>query len=545
MFAGHARSYQYITRLRLANRMFDEIAVLPQCSTFMRLASLILALSAFASCALAQNGTNNLRPVTLQESIKLAVENNLDLQVERINPQISLYRLNAAYGDYDPTFGTRASRLHNESGSSLFAPGFELPGTVSDADNINSSLSGLTPWGMTYNLSGNATDQYGTSGDRNNPLVTLPFESTTARVLAEIRQPLLKNFFIDSTRLNIRVSKNRLKYSEQQLRQRLMQIVTQTEQNYYSLIASREYVKVQQKAVELASRLLEENRKRVEVGAMAPLDEKQAEAQASSSRADLLEAQNLLAISEHALKNLVTDKYSEWADTELVASEPLEAPRRILNRQDSWSRGLTMRPDLIQSKLDVERAGLQLKFAKNQLLPQVDVFGTVGYIGNANENSALQTGGEFSDAFGNLTTRENPFYSYGGQLTVPLLNTGARNDYRASKAQERQAVLLVKRLEQQVLVEIDDAIRQAQSSFERVAARRAARQYAEAALEAEQKKLESGKSTSFQVLRLQRDLTQAASDELRALTEYNRSLATLSLSEGTTLARHNIDVQVK
>ena len=121
----------------------------------------------------------------------------------------------------------------------------------------------------------------------------------------------------------------------------------------------------------------------------------------------------------------------------------------------------------------------------------------------------------------------------------------ARSSYRASKTEYAVRQLALKKLEQDIMVEIDNAIKLAQANYERVGATRKAREYAEAALAAEQKKLESGKSTSFFVLQLQRDLTAARSDEIQALVQYKRSLALLAQSEGATFERHQIDLEVK
>lgn len=126
---------------------------------------------------------------------------------------------------------------------------------------------------------------------------------------------------------------------------------------------------------------------------------------------------------------------------------------------------------------------------------------------------------------------------------MPLTQTSARNTLRTAKATKEQIGLQLKQLEQQVLILIENAIASATTSFQRVGATREARIYAEAALEAEQKKLQSGKSTSFEVLRLQRDLTTARSAEIRAVADYNIALAQVALNEGTTLERRNVSLQ--
>jgi outer membrane protein TolC len=138
-----------------------------------------------------------------------------------------------------------------------------------------------------------------------------------------------------------------------------------------------------------------------------------------------------------------------------------------------------------------------------------------------------------------------PFYSYGGQLIFPIGNTGARATYRKSKLTMEQYVLTLKKLEQTIMITIDNDITQAKSSYQQVAATRAAREYAADALDAEQKKLESGKSTTYTVLQMQRDLTTARGNEIQALDNYNKALSQLSLDEGSTLQRLSINIEVK
>jgi len=503
----------------------------------------IFGLASLSLVALAAGKAGGEEPMTralsLDDCIQMAVQHNLEVQIERYNPALALFGLKGAYGAYEPTLGLSGQHDYSKSGESLFQGTFIVPGQKTDTDTLNGSLGGLLPWGMQYDISAAASDTDGVRYifDTNSmTTVGLPYSTSRGSVALGVTQPLLKNFWIDSTRLTIRVAKNRLKYSELGLKLRIMSTVTTVEQAYYDVIALREYVKVQEKAVELATRLVEENKKRVEVGAMAPLDEKQAEAQAAASQADLISARNALAVQGHLLKKLITDQYSEWADIVPEPSGTLESPLQLFDRQDSWSKGLTQRPEMLQAKLDLERAGIQLKYDYNQLFPQLDLKVGGGYSGSTPE---------FSGVLGDIEQRDQPFYYFGGQFSFPLGNATARNSHKASKAARQQFVLAVKMMERDIMVQIDDAIRQAQSNYERAAATRKAREYAEAALDAEQKKLENGKSTTYTVLQMQRDLTAARGNELQALDNYNKALSQLSLAEGSTLERLGIDVEVK
>ena len=177
-----------------------------------------------------------------------------------------------------------------------------------------------------------------------------------------------------------------------------------------------------------------------------------------------------------------------------------------------------------------------MKYSRNQLYPQLDVFGSYGING---------AGDHYTDAVSDLSAADRPFYSAGARISLPLGNISARNNFRSSKAAQTQAVLTVKRLEQSIMIQIDTAVKQAKSNFERVDATKKARQFAEDALDAETRKLLAGKSTGFEVLRLQRDLTTARGNEIQALATYNRALSQLSLFEGSTLQRRGIDLTVK
>jgi outer membrane protein TolC len=422
---------------------------------------------------------------------------------------------------------------HTETGPTFSPVNGVVAGSKTDDNQANGVLSGLMPWGLNYSLQANTINSFGNTGVGSN---IFNFDNGRAQVFAQATQPLLKNFWIDSTRLNIRISKNRLKYSQLALASQLMVTVTAVEKAYYDLIYSRQNVEVQRKAVELAKRLVMENEKKLEVGALAPLDLASARAQAAQNEAAVFAALSQLGTQERVLKSLISDDYAAWADLVLVPSGTLTATHQILNRQDSWNKGLTQRPDLLQAKLDVEKQGIQLKYDRNQLFPELDFVGTYGYNG---------TGTNFISAWNEVTDRTQPAYTYGGQLTFPLANIGARNAYKSDKVTLQQLLLTLKRQEQAIMIQIDNDIGTIQADYDQVLATRAQRQYEEQALDAEQKKLENGKSTTYTVLQVQRDLTNARGAEIQALDTFNKDLSQLSLDEGSTLERLGINLQAQ
>jgi outer membrane protein TolC len=252
------------------------------------------------------------------------------------------------------------------------------------------------------------------------------------------------------------------------------------------------------------------------------------------ARANLFAAERDVLLREYILNRLITDNFEKWQDTRLEPAEKLLAIPETFDRGEAWINALEKRPDYASVKLQLERQGIQVKLRKNQLYPSLDLVGSYG-------RSGLDTlfGGSISD----IERADNPTHTYGVVLSVPLFNQLERNRYRSAKEVENQLELEIKRIHQEILAGVDDAMTQAQSAFEQIPARRQAKTYAEQALDAEQKKYENGKSTSFFVLEFQRDLTSARAEEIRSLADYNRSLAEFYFSEGTILERNNILIE--
>ena len=500
----------------------------------MKKTGAILFLVASLSGLSAQTNSPAARPLSLQDCFAEALKHNLDVQIEQTAPEISLYNLQGAYSGYDPQFVFGGTHSYNDSGAYFQSGQLVLP-TVDNQNSFNSGFTGNTPWGMNYDLSGNISEQHISKTFSTNFLTG---DSSSGSVGLTATQPLLENFWIDNNRLTILVAKNRLKFSEQALRGQIITTVTAVELAYYELIFARENVKVEQEALVLAQTQLDDDKRRMAVGTVAERGGtiEQDEAQVAQSQASLITAQYTLSLDQNILKNLLTDNYPQWHDVEIEPTVALAAERQLFDVQDSWSKGMTGRPDLVQARLNVEQQGIQLKFYRNQLFPEVDLIGSYGFNGS---------GSEYRDSFNQMGDASRPYYSYGGQLTIPLGNVGPRNQLKAGKAAEKQLLLQLKQLEQNVMVQIDNAVKAAESAWESADATRQQRIYAEAALKAEQGKYAVGKSTTFIVLQLQTALTTARSQEIRALANYNQALANLAAAEGSTLQRRNLDVAAK
>jgi outer membrane protein TolC len=532
----------------------------------MRLFRIFLALVGASTTLLAQTNAPEPRKMSLEDCIEIALQHNFDIQIKKYSPQFARYILGIDYGSYDPLLAASGEHDFAQSPGGIDQQGRPFGGTETDRNLVSAGLQGLLPWGMTYNLGGNVSDAYGTrpavvtvpNGIATNSLVFLnnpgvtnifltqaftniavrtPFEQVSGQVgVFQVRQPLLKNFWIDNVRFQILFDKRTLKISEEDLRFQIMVSLTAVETAYYNLVAAQENVKVQQQALQLAEELLAENKKRVEVGVLAPLDEKQAESQVAGSRADLLNALGTEDTQQRVLKALLSDDYSQWMKVTFQPTAALVAVPQRYELQESWRRGLRLRPDLIEQRLRVDQQNIRVRLQRNQLFPELDLFGAGGW--NASSSG-------FNTALDQLGGRDNPFWTVGGSMTFPLGNRGARNSYKLAKETKEQMDLQLKQIEQNAMILIENDIAVVYTDYAKASATREAKIYAEAALEAAQKKLESGKSTSFEVLQLQKNLTQARSDEIKALSDYNNAQAQEALDEGGTLERRRIRIDVK
>jgi outer membrane protein TolC len=494
------------------------------CTTTIAGVLLVLAFSAGAQAPAVTNWS-----VTLDECLHLALRNNLSVQIERRGPVAARLALEGARGAYDPSlvFSNRVGYLDNPGRIDSFT-GFTSGASRNRTESYSPGIKGLLPWGATYDLSATFYRDTGTSYAsgpqyRDNLGLTLT-------------QPLLRNGPIDSARHVLQLAKKDLKISELVFLARVHHIVAETQMAYYELSYASGNIRVFQASLELAEQFLDETRKKVEVGALAPLEEKLAQSQAATRRAELIAAQRDLEAKENVLKNLLTADFAALSSARLRPADALVALPEPLELQPIWERGLARRPELLQGRLDLERQELSLRYFKNQRLPQLDLAGTYGYSG---------LGGNLGNSLDDLTHARHPFYSYALVFSYPIGNRAAKADHEAIKVAREKSLLQLKKLEQDVLVEIDDAVKLARADFERVDATRKARQFAEAALEAEQKKLEAGKSTGFVVLQLQRDLATARSSEMRAAADYQKALARVALGEGTVLERNKLAIEIK
>jgi len=187
-------------------------------------------MAAMTPAVWAQAKASSVQPISLLDCVQAALEHNLDLQIERYNPRFRQLEIEGNYGPWDPRFTISGRHDYSRSGGGFSEiTGTNTPPIINDQDSFSSSLGGVLPWGLNYSL-------YGNVGERQFNF--FPFDQSGGKVGVDLTQPLLKNFWIDETRLRIAVSKIALRQSELGLRLRMMEIVTAVEKAYYDLIPS-------------------------------------------------------------------------------------------------------------------------------------------------------------------------------------------------------------------------------------------------------------------------------------------------------------------
>ena len=485
-------------------------------------------------CCTAQAGTAHF--LTLQQAIDAALMNNRAIQIERINPQIARMTLRAAWGYYDPLL-IGDGRKENLSESGAFDPlnpGLDR-GFTSESEDVKGTLTGFLPSGLTYSLQSRYVHS---EGSRD----LLNFDSYRFDAGILLQQPLLKNFWIDLPRYTIRVSKRNVQISEAGVRFVAMDVVNQVQQGYYDLVAAWENLRVQHDLLTAREQFLRGIERQVELGTLTVLEQRVAASEHASVQTTLIQASNTLALAANNLKTLMGVTGTNWTQDFYLPVDRLTALSESFDLPASWQRGLARRPDLLQLVKGLENAQLAVKFRRNQLFPSLDIVGAYGRRGG-NSVSAfppVQPEASFSDAFDQVSRGDAPNDMIGLVLSFPLTRTTERANYRATKELRQQAELMVKQREELVLREISDAMHTARFSYDRVQAARRASEFAEAALKAEEEKLQGGKSSIIFVLQLQADLANSRSIEVQAKQEYNRALSQLQFAEGTILDQARI-----
>jgi outer membrane protein TolC len=465
--------------------------------------------------------------LTLVEAEARALERNLDLAVERLNPQLQDLTLERLHAAYRPTVsGTFSQR------NQVQPPTSQLNGGLIVENNqgaYNTGLAQAVPWGG-GDFSVNFTNQ---RQETNNSFSNFN-PSYNSNLTASYTQPLLRDFRIDSTRQQIRVSTINREVSDIQLRRTITTTVANVRNAYWELLFASQAVEVARGSLELALKLVDDNRARVEVGTMAPLDVVQAEAEVATRRQTLAQAEATMQTAEIALKRLIVNGTED--DLWRAKITPIDRPEfrpEPLDVEAAVRRSLDNRTDVAQARKTIESNDVTMGYLKNQTLPALDLtanYSAQGVGGTRFERQGLGGSvskvipGGYGDAMGAILGRDYPVWQVQLNVSYPLGSSAQEAQYARARVQRNQSVAQLRALELQVAAEVTNAALQVESSLKRFEAAMAAKELSQTRLRAEDNRFEVGLSTNFFVVQAQRDLQTAENSELRALLDYRRAL---------------------
>jgi len=483
--------------------------------------------------------------LTLDECIATALRNNLSVAVEIRNPELSEISVSSAKEKFMPQLGFGYGNQHTNNPSISF---LEAADQVS-ADFIDYQLEVRQeiPTGGRFSV-----NLYSYKSDSNQLFQTINPRYGSS-LSFNFSQPLLKNFGFKTSRKEIIVAQNNFDISEAKFKSILLDTIYSVEEAYWNLAYNIANLEVRKQSLDLAQDLLAKNKREVEVGTLAPIEVLTAEAEVATRKADILQAEVQVRNSEDSLKtiiNLGAEKKDMQAPV-IPTDRPTYEEYKI-TIDEALRKGMENRPDLQEIRLDLKNKDLEVGYAKNQLLPELNLsasYWSPGLSGSRilYENNDPLSGnvvgvipGKASDALNDAFSFKYNNWYVGFTLTIPTNTLFSRAQLAEARVNLEKRQLELQDKEQSVFLEIRNAVRTVQTNFERIKAYNIARELAERKLDAEEKKLKVGLTTNYIVLQHQRDLATARSDELRAIADYILSLAALEKAMGTTLTARNI-----
>ena len=503
--------------------------------------------------------------LSLQDAIYLALENNLDIAIQRYGPALAetdllrtlgggatrgaagtggLTSLGGGPTNLDPTLSVSFNEQHlTQPQANVITTGQEsLSRTFK---SLNFSLSKGFATGTALTLSSN------NSRTKTNSLFALLNPQVNSSFRVTVSQPLLSGFGFATGLRFIRVARNSIKISDQQFAQQVMDIVSTVKRAYWELIFARENTKVTRQSFELAEKLYRDNQRQVEIGTLAPLELIRAEAEVARTR------QNLIAAQTNALQqqNILKDMIARNPGDQLLATveiEPIDRPEvptttEVIPVQDAIQIAMERRPEIAQDQLSLKNSALEIRATKSSMLPSLGVFAS--WAGNGLSGNSIDpvTGAPINSGLGASLTQvvqgDFPDYQFGFQLSIPLRNRVAQADMARAQIQQRRTEVQARRRINTIIINVRNSQIALQQNRSQIDAAVKARELQEATLSAEQKRFQLGASTIFLVIQAQRDLAQARSSEIRALVDYQRSLIDFDRALGRTLERSKITLQ--
>jgi outer membrane protein len=485
------------------------------------------ALGAPASAQTTPPPSSTLR-LTADEAVRMALDNNVDLAADRLDPQIGDTRVAAASSLFKPTFNSVFQRNNQ-----LQPPASFLIPSPTRTDLVTSTvgLSQRLPWfGTSYSISWDASHTDSNSFlNSYNPLMR-------SGLSVSVSQPLLRDLFTDASRQQLAVSRQGRDIANTRLSESVVRTTANVKSAYWNLASATAHVTARRASLQLAEELARVNQAKVDVGMSPPLDLLAAQAEVAANQEQLIIAETAVRQAEDRLRMLIFDPAER--DTWNVQIEPIDSPsvaRVGVDLDVAVSGALRDRADLVRARKEVETADLNVRFTGNQRLPDVrlnasyqanglggtEVLRTGGFPGSI-VGGGQQTG--FGSILDQLIRSEYPTWAVGVSVSYPIGGSAEEAGHARARLERTQAEQRVKSAEARVIQQVRDAAWKIDMNAKRIDTTRAARTLAEQRLDAERKRFEVGMSTSFLVVQAQRDLAQATTNELAAVLAYNLAL---------------------
>jgi len=487
------------------------------------------------------------RPLSIAEAVALSIRNNLDVEVERYAPLISEADRDGAWGAYDPTISADMAYDVTKSPNT-----FALDTTSGSRDRFQGGGIGidqLIPYlGASLNL----------RFDSSSTVTRSSVQSLSPRYDSSFfisgRIPLARNLIWNEPWTNVKISGIAYGRSRDEFKTSLMDNVQLTVDNYWDLVAARDQVRVAQKSLETARALLDQTKTQYEVGVVSRVEVVEAEAGVADREFELIRSANVFRNSQDRVINTVLGReLSAMTSFQFVPTEDPESYElRDVDVERSVRQAFRERPELKIEDRQIEQGKIELKFAKNQRLPQLDLemrYGFIGVSGDGNQGLNPAFGSPPPDsAYGDSTddffTRDGADnYRIQGTFSIPFPNTAARKRVVIRELELRRARTRRLRLEQTIILEVRGAARLLVASAHGIDAAERRRLAAKEQLRAEKIRLEHGESTPFEVLQRESDLVEAESQKINALQTYRSAEIGLERAQGTILDFHGVVVE--
>lgn len=488
-----------------------------------RLARLLLLLIApFATLAEENAPRPTVLRLTLETAVQAALAKNFAIQVQRFEPKIAKEGVTQQLGHFDPVFSLTAQRTENAL-PDVFANGVHLDNrALTRTDILSADLAGATSIGLSYDLGLGTNNTLGIFNQFTN------FYETTASV--SLKQPLLRGFGTAANLAQVRIARNNVMVSEWILRQQIIDTITTTNFVYNELHFAQENLRVALQTRGLAEQTLKDNESREKIGTMARLDVAEARAEVAARQEAVILAQRSILDNENLLKQLVTNDMEKLLQVR-IEIEPPPSPPFHPDVPAGIRDALQLRPDYRQAILTIERNNITLAYTRNQVLPRFDLIGSLALLGIDND---------IGSSFGRVRDKDNTLWTVGAIMSIPIPNREARGVRNASALECAKSLVALQQLEQQVVVDVDNASGQIVTSRERIESTSEATRLAQESLDAGEQKLKAGTGTTFEVLDLQEKLAEAEAAEIRARADYNKAVSEYQRQTGTALRVHNV-----